>query len=49
MKQLTAKASIQIQQPANVVYEAIANPEEMSHYFISDSTCRMKGPHLEVS
>ena len=42
MKQLTAKASLQIQQPANVVFEAIANPEEMSHYFISESTGRME-------
>ena len=42
MDQLTAKASIQIQQPANVVFEAIIDPDEMSHYFISESSGRME-------
>lgn len=39
---MTAKVSIQIQQPASTVFEAIVNPEEMSHYFISGSSGRME-------
>ena len=42
MDQLTAKASIQIQQHYNVVFEAIVNPNEMSHYFICESSGRME-------
>ncbi len=35
---LTARASIQIQKPKKEVFEAIVNPEGMSHYFIAEST-----------
>jgi uncharacterized protein YndB with AHSA1/START domain len=35
---LTAKASIQVNKPTAVVYEAVVNPLHMSQYFIRDST-----------
>ncbi|HVN58845.1 MAG TPA: SRPBCC domain-containing protein [Bacteroidales bacterium] len=39
---LTIETAIQVQKPVSVVYEAIVNPEKMSHYFISESTGRME-------
>lgn len=39
---LIARAAIQIQKPADEVFEAIVNPEHMSRYFISESTGRME-------
>ena len=45
---LEIKASIQISKPTHEVYEAIADPAQMSHYFISSSTGRMdKGAQIE--
>ncbi len=41
-KALIVKASIQIQKPLNEVFEAIADPDKMSNYFISKSTGRME-------
>ncbi|MGN0002827.1 MAG: SRPBCC domain-containing protein [Sphingobacterium composti] len=40
-EKLTAKASIQILKPIEVVYEAIVNPEKMSNYFIERGTARL--------
>lgn len=37
-----AKAAIQISKPAAAVFEAIVDPEQMKHYFISSSTGRME-------
>lgn len=42
MNELEIKASIQVLKPASEVFEAIVNPEKMSHYFISESTGRME-------
>lgn len=43
-----AKASIQIQKKAPEVFEAIINPEHMSHYFIASSTGKMiSGTNIE--
>jgi len=39
---LTAKATIQIQRPVGEVFEAIVNPEQMTKYFISESTGRLE-------
>ena len=39
---LEIKAGIQIQKPVNEVFEAIVNPEQMSNYFISQSSGRME-------
>lgn len=39
---LTIKAGIQVQRPPHEVFEAIADPGKMSHYFISRSTGRME-------
>lgn len=39
---LICKANIQIQKPANVVFENIVNPDNMTHYFIATSTGRME-------
>ena len=39
---LTAKASLQIQKPAAEVFEAIVNPEQLTNYFISESSGRME-------
>lgn len=39
---LSAKASIQIQKPIEQVFEAIINPEQMSHYFIEHSTAPLE-------
>lgn len=41
MEKLTAKASIQIQKPIDEVFEAIIDPNKMSHYFIKSSTGRL--------
>ncbi|WP_152268373.1 SRPBCC domain-containing protein [Agriterribacter humi] len=35
---LEIKAAIEIQKPATVIFEAITDPAQMSHYFISQST-----------
>ncbi|MCG6186161.1 SRPBCC domain-containing protein [Maribellus maritimus] len=40
--QLEITARIQIQKPANDVFEAIVNPEKMSNYFISKGSGRME-------
>jgi len=42
MEKLTAKASIQIQKPIHAVFEAIVDPNQMSHYFIQASTGRLE-------
>ena len=39
---LTAKATIQVLKPAQEVFEAIVNPEKMSHFFIAGSTGRLE-------
>ena len=39
---LIAKATIQIQKPISEVFEGIVNPENMTKYFISESTGRME-------
>ncbi len=44
---LEIKTSIQISKPAHEVYEAITDPEKMSHYFISKSSGRME-PHATL-
>lgn len=41
-KPLVVKAQIQVSKPAAEVYEAIADPEKMSNYFISKSSGRME-------
>jgi len=38
---LEIKVALQIQKPVNTVFEAIVDPEKMSHYFISESSGRM--------
>lgn len=40
-KTLEIKVALQILKPANTVFEAIIDPEEMSNYFISKSSGRM--------
>ena len=39
---LEIKVALQIQKPANEVFDAIVDPEKMSNYFISTSTGRME-------
>ncbi len=39
---LQIKAALQIQKPGHEVFEAIADPEQMRHYFISESTGRIE-------
>ena len=39
---LESNASLQIQKPAADVFEAIVNPEIMTHYFISESSGRLQ-------
>ena len=39
--QLEIKAALQIQKPAEEVFEAIADPEKMKHYFISSGSGRL--------
>ena len=41
MKELVVKAAIQVGQPAERVFEAIVNPDEMKNYFISKSSGRL--------
>jgi uncharacterized protein YndB with AHSA1/START domain len=41
-KALRVKTQLEIAKPARLVFEAIVNPEEMSHYFISSGTRRME-------
>ncbi|HQY19834.1 MAG TPA: SRPBCC family protein [Ignavibacteria bacterium] len=41
-QKLEIKAAIQILKPAAEVFEAIADPEKMSNYFISESSGRME-------
>lgn len=40
--ELSAKATIQIQKPIDVVFEGIVNPENMTKYFLSESSGRME-------
>ena len=48
MKQLTAKASIQIQKSVEEVFESIIDPKYMSQYFIESSSGKMeKGKRIE--
>jgi len=42
MTKLTAEATLQIQKPVNEVFEGIADPEQMTKYFISESSGRME-------
>lgn len=42
MKDFEIRTALQIQKPVPEVFEAIVNPEQMSHYFISESTGRME-------
>lgn len=42
MEKITAKASIQIRKPIHEVFEAIVDPNKMSHYFIKGSTGRLE-------
>jgi len=44
---LESKASIQIQKPADEVFEGIVNPQKMTNYFISESSGRLE-PGKEV-
>jgi len=39
---LEINTALQIQKPIAEVFEAIANPDQMCHYFISESTGRME-------
>jgi uncharacterized protein YndB with AHSA1/START domain len=39
---LEVKAALQIQKPAEEVFEAIVNPVKMSNYFISEASGRME-------
>ena len=41
-KTLDIKATLQIQKPAHVVFEAIVDPVHMTNYFISESTGRLE-------
>lgn len=42
MKKLEIKTAIQILKPAGEVFEAIVNPDHMSHYFIAGATGPME-------
>lgn len=42
MMKLIAKATIQIQKPIDEVFEGIVNPENMTKYFISESSGRLE-------
>lgn len=42
MKDLEIKAALQINKTREEVFEAIVDPQKMSHYFISESTGRME-------
>ena len=41
-KALQVKTQLEIAKPVHQVFEAIVDPEEMSHYFISSGTGRMQ-------
>ena len=41
LMKLESNASLQIQKPAAEVFEAIVNPDKMTHYFISESSGRL--------
>jgi uncharacterized protein YndB with AHSA1/START domain len=41
-QKLEIKVGLKMLKPVNLVFEAIADPEKMSHYFISKSTGRME-------
>jgi uncharacterized protein YndB with AHSA1/START domain len=40
--ELIIKTELQVQKPIHEVFEAVANPEHMTHYFISESTGYME-------
>ena len=42
MKPLQVKTQLEIAKPAHEVFEAIVDPEKMSHYFISSGSGRMQ-------
>lgn len=42
MKKLQINAALQVQKPINEVYQAIVDPNQMVHYFISKSTGPME-------
>lgn len=42
VQNLIINVAMQIQKPMHEVFEAIVNPEKMTHYFISESTGRME-------
>ena len=42
MMKLTAKAKLQIRKPVDVVFDAIANPDHLTGYFISKSSGPME-------
>ena len=42
-KSLQVKTQMEIAKPVQQVFEAIVDPEKMSHYFISSGTGRMQG------
>lgn len=49
-EKITAKAAIGIQKPAEIIFEAIVNPDLMTNYFISKSSGRMEaGAELQWS
>ncbi len=48
MKELQIKTALQISKPPKEVFEAVVDPDEMSNYFISESSGRMEeGKALE--
>lgn len=42
MEFLEINTSLQIDKPAEEVFEAVVNPEHMKNYFISESSGRME-------
>lgn len=42
MEELRIKTALQIAKPGKIVFEAIVNPEKMSHYFIAEGSDRME-------
>lgn len=42
MKKLRAEQTIQIQKPADAVYEGIVDPEQLNHYFVAWSDGRLE-------
>jgi len=41
-QKLEIKAALQMQKPVNEVFEAIVNPDKITHYFISKSSGRLE-------